>query len=243
MLTPMDIHNREFKKGFRGYNENEVDDFLDRIVNDYEKVLRENEKLKEQANFNEKEIDHYKKLEKNLQDTLMVAQKTAEEVISSAKKNAEEMRTNTARECENLREQALLEAKRNREEAKHKLRSVVAEYDRLAREKNAFLLKLRTTLESELAITVGLLSSMPHIDAPIPTEVPLEKIQSETPKKKIEPAVKPEKVEVEQEKKVEESVEKNFDDTQSIPTVQLFEKVQDETNNESVKSAEEISEK
>ena len=148
MLTPMDIHNHEFKKGFRGYSENEVDDFLDRIVNDYEKVLRENEKLKEQANFNEKEIDHYKKLEKNLQDTLMVAQKTAEEVISSAKKNAEEMRTNTARECENLREQALLEAKRNREEAKHKLRSVVAEYDRLTREKNAFLLKLRTTLES-----------------------------------------------------------------------------------------------
>ena len=60
---------------------------------------------------------------------------------------------------------------------------------------------------------------------------------------KVEAYLKNEKVEIEQEKKVEESVEKNFDDTQSIPTVQLFEKVQDETNNESVKSAEEISEK
>ena len=64
MLTPLDIHNHEFKKSFRGYDEGEVDDFLDRIVSDYEKVLRENEKLKERTNLNEKELSHYKSLEK-----------------------------------------------------------------------------------------------------------------------------------------------------------------------------------
>ena len=74
MLTPIDIHNREFKKGLRGYKESEVDEFLDRVVADYEKLWRENERLKEQARFNEKEINHYKSLERNLQDTLVVAQ-------------------------------------------------------------------------------------------------------------------------------------------------------------------------
>ena len=56
MLTPMDIHSREFKKGLRGYKESEVDEFLDRVVADYEKLWRDNERLKEQIRFNEKEI-------------------------------------------------------------------------------------------------------------------------------------------------------------------------------------------
>ncbi len=172
MLTPMDIHNHEFKKSFRGYNENEVDEFLDRIVSDYEKVLRENEKLKERANLNEKEISHYKSLEQNLQDTLMVAQKTAEEVINSARKNAKEMRENatneaqsvhenTMREAQNIRVQAQLDAKQRVDEAANKLHAVVLEYDRIVREKNAFLLKMRTALESELAVITQLLASIP----------------------------------------------------------------------------------
>ncbi len=172
MLTPMDIHNHEFKKSFRGYNENEVDEFLDRIVSDYERVLRENEKLKERANLNEKEISHYKNLEQNLQDTLMVAQKTAEEVINSARKNAKDIRENatneaqsvhenTMREAQNIRVQAQLDAKHQMDEAANKLHAVVTEYDRIVREKNAFLLKMRTALESELAVITQLLSSIP----------------------------------------------------------------------------------
>ena len=35
LLTPLDIHNKEFKRSFRGYNEDEIDDFLDQVVNDY----------------------------------------------------------------------------------------------------------------------------------------------------------------------------------------------------------------
>ena len=73
MLTPMDINNRDFKRAtIRGYKEDEVDEFLDRVVADYDKLFRENEKLKEQARLNEKEITQFRKLEKNLQDTLMV---------------------------------------------------------------------------------------------------------------------------------------------------------------------------
>ncbi len=174
----MDIHNRDFKRAtIRGYKEDEVDEFLDRVVADYEKLFRENEKLKEQTNLNEKEIAQFRKLEKNLQDTLIVAQSTAEEVISAAKKNAEEMRSNTKRECQNIREQAQIEARRQIEDATSKLRSIIAEYDRLVRDKNAFLLKIRTALESELAVVTQTLNSIPHPDdteppVPMPTTEP-----------------------------------------------------------------------
>ena len=163
MLTPMEIHNKDFKRAtIRGYKEDDVEEFLDRVAADYEKLYRENEKLKEQANLNEKEISQFRRLEKNLQDTLMVAQKTAEEVISSAKKNAEEMRNNTQQECQNIREEAKMEARRRMDDAANKISVLTAEYDRLLREKNDFLLKIRTALESELAVTVQLLNSTPH---------------------------------------------------------------------------------
>ena len=166
MLTPMEIHNHQFKKGFRGYSENEVDDFLDRIVADFEKLLRDNERLKNQINSNEKEIEQYRKLEKSLNETLMVAQRTADEVISSARKNAEMLKENTALECQNIRDQAQHEANQQLADAKIKRDTILTEYSRLVREKNAFLLKLRTSLESELAITQQTLDALPHVEEP-----------------------------------------------------------------------------
>ncbi len=163
LLTPMDIHNRDFKRAtIRGYKEDEVDEFLDRVVADYEKLFRENEKLKEQASLHEKEITQFRKLEKNLQDTLMVAQSTAEEVISAAKKNADETINNARIESKNIREQAQIDARRQLEDANNKLRILHNEYDQLIREKNSFLLKIRTALETELAVTTQLLSSIPQ---------------------------------------------------------------------------------
>lgn len=40
-LTPLDIHNKEFTRGFRGYDEDEVNEFLDQVIKDYELVIRE----------------------------------------------------------------------------------------------------------------------------------------------------------------------------------------------------------
>ena len=173
MLTPMDIHNREFKKGLRGYKESEVDEFLDRIVIDYEKLMRDNEKLKEQLRITDKELTHYRNLEKNLQDTLVVAQKTADEVVSAAKKNAREMRENsvreskimydnTVRETQNMREQAQIDIKRQLDAAQHKLHVIAAEYSRIITDKEAYFLRIRTALESELAVINQLLHTSPR---------------------------------------------------------------------------------
>ena len=46
-LTPMDINNKEFKKGLRGYHADEVDEFLDEVVDNYEELYKENANLKE----------------------------------------------------------------------------------------------------------------------------------------------------------------------------------------------------
>ncbi len=50
----MDIHNKEFKRSFRGYNEDEIDEFLDQVVNDYERLYRENDQLKKDLELSKK---------------------------------------------------------------------------------------------------------------------------------------------------------------------------------------------
>ncbi|MBR2518570.1 MAG: DivIVA domain-containing protein [Selenomonadaceae bacterium] len=176
MLTPMEIHNHQFKKSFRGYSENEVDDFLDRIVADFEKLQRDNERLKNQVEALNREIEQYRKLEKNLNETLMVAQRTADEVISAAKKNADNIKENTALECQNIRNQTQHEAQQLLDGATIKRDEMLTEYARLVREKHEFMLKLRTMLESELAITNQTLSTVPHVEEPPKRSAPVAKI-------------------------------------------------------------------
>lgn len=48
-LTPMEIYNKDFKSEMRGYDKNEVNEFLDLIIQNYEDLLEENERLKEQV--------------------------------------------------------------------------------------------------------------------------------------------------------------------------------------------------
>ena len=161
----MDIHNKDFKRSFRGYNEDEIDDFLDQVVNDYEKLFRDNDRLKEELERARKDNEQYQQLEQNLKDTLLVAQKTAEEVTSNARQNAEELRENTARACQNMRHEAEMQAKKQLDDAAAKVRSIVAEYDRLVREKNQFLRKVKVTMESELAVINETLRVLPDPEA------------------------------------------------------------------------------
>lgn len=88
-LTPMDINNKEFKKVMRGYNIEEVDDFLDEIIDNYEAIYKENSALKEKlASINE-QIEHYQKIESTIQNTLLLAQDAADQAKASSEKEAE----------------------------------------------------------------------------------------------------------------------------------------------------------
>ena len=188
MLTPMEIHEHQFKKSFRGYSENEVDDFLDKIVADFEKLLNDNERLKNQLYTIETEIEKYRGLEKTMNDTLMVAQRTADEVISAAKKNAEHIKEQTALECQQIRDRAQFEAKQQLDNAATKRDAILTDYSKLVHERQSFLLKMRTILESELAITNHVIESLPNFDEMIkpedkPAEEPAPPVETPKPEK------------------------------------------------------------
>ena len=92
MITPLDIENKKFgKQMMNGYNVDEVDDFLDEITADYEKLYKENTELKRNTDLLTADMGKYKSIESTLQNTLIMAQTAADEVKNSAKQQADQI--------------------------------------------------------------------------------------------------------------------------------------------------------
>lgn len=92
MITPLDIENKKFSKQMvNGYNVGEVDDFLDELTIAYGKLYKENAELKTNAENLNNDVGQYKNIETTLQNTLVMAQKTADEIQAVAKQQAEQI--------------------------------------------------------------------------------------------------------------------------------------------------------
>ena len=89
MITSMEIHNQQFKKALRGFDQEEVKEFLEIIAEDYEALFVENAQLKEAIQRLEHEMSKYRKMEESINNSLILAQQTAESIKSNAHKEAE----------------------------------------------------------------------------------------------------------------------------------------------------------
>ncbi len=145
MITPLEIQNKQFSKRMRGFDENEVDEFLDRLTEDYEALYRENANLKDRLQTLEDKIKHYSDMEASLQNALILAQSTAEE----ATKNAYE-------KGELIVKQAEDEAQKILERANEKIMDVEQQYQEAKREMYIFRTRFKTLLEAQLEAVVTL---------------------------------------------------------------------------------------
>ena len=78
--TPNDLQNVTFKKTIMGYSEDEVNEVLDRVIEDYNSYIRENLEIKDKLAVLNEGLQHYKAIEESLQNALVVAQQTGEEI-------------------------------------------------------------------------------------------------------------------------------------------------------------------
>lgn len=139
MITPMDIENKEFKKGFRGYHEDEVDEFLDRVKEDFENLYRENLDLKEKIKLYQEQVSRYKTIEKTLNDTLITAQAAAKDTCEAANKKAKM----TVVEAE-------LKAKQITENCREQIDSLRKEYDDLLKNFKRFRNRFKSLIKEEI---------------------------------------------------------------------------------------------
>lgn len=90
MITPLDIENKKFsKRALNGYSTEEVDDFLDELTIDYEKLYKENAEYKQTVDKQKTDLEKYRQMESTLQNTLLMAQNAAEEMKNVARQQAD----------------------------------------------------------------------------------------------------------------------------------------------------------
>lgn len=101
MIKPIDIQNKDFERKLKGYDCDEVDEFLDIVLKDYDALYRENKYLKEKMTALKETADRYKLMEVTIKQTVEVAQKNADEIVNAARL-----------EAKNLTKKAEIEAKK-----------------------------------------------------------------------------------------------------------------------------------
>lgn len=138
-LTPLDIHNKEFTKSFRGYDEDEVNEFLDQVIKDYEMVIREKKELSEQVTQLNERLSHFTNIEETLNKSILVAQETAEE-----------LKGNATKESKLIIKEAEKNADRIINEALNKSRRISIEVEELKKQAKVFRTRLKMLVEAQL---------------------------------------------------------------------------------------------
>lgn len=138
-LTPLDIHNKEFGKSFRGYDEDEVNEFLDQVIKDYELVIRDKKQLEEQVLDMKERLKHFSTIEETLNKSILIAQEAAEDVKGNAQKEAKLIIKEAEKNADRIINEALI-----------KSRKVTMEFEELKKQSKVFRTRLRMAIETQL---------------------------------------------------------------------------------------------
>jgi cell division initiation protein len=140
-ITPVDIQHKAFKKALQGYDRAEVDAFLDEIIETLEDDAQHRAALNAEIADLKERISHFKAIEESLQNTLVLAQRTADETKASAHK-----------EADLIREKARLEAEREIAQYNDAIAEVRREHQRAVEEREKARSELRSLLTTHLAL-------------------------------------------------------------------------------------------
>lgn len=138
-ITSMDITEKEFRKVLRGYSVEEVDEFLDKIAEEYEVLYKENSNYKEKLSGIQEKIEHYNKMENTIQNTLLLAQNASEQARENAKKESELILKNANDAAQKIIDKAHSD-----------VIQITDEFERMKQEFCKFRTKFRSFMESQL---------------------------------------------------------------------------------------------
>jgi cell division initiation protein len=140
-ITPLDIQQQQFRVRFRGFDMVEVDNFLDLAANEFEELLRENNRLKEEDRQKAEKIQQLERSERDLHNALISAQQICEEMKNQARK-----------EGELIIEEAKGNARKILQTAQGQAMQIETEITRLQRQRAEFEASLKSILEMHLSL-------------------------------------------------------------------------------------------
>ena len=142
MLTPNDIENRVFKKAkMKGYDIDDVEDFLEEMLGDYEYLYKQNAELKDKVDAMQESVAYYKSVEEGINKTIDNAQSTADNMKEVAK-----------READTIRQEAEAESKNHLENIKQEIRRAEELLEDKKKQMQIYRIRVSSMLEAQLKI-------------------------------------------------------------------------------------------
>ncbi|MFC6255307.1 DivIVA domain-containing protein [Secundilactobacillus hailunensis] len=150
VLSPLDIHNKEFSTKLRGYNVDEVNDFLEQIIKDYQITLDQNKKLTDQLASADEKLKYFNDLKDSLNQSIIVAQEAADKVKSNSQKEAEIINQEAQKQADDTVNEATQKGNQLISEVSKRAQKLAVETDDLKKSTRVFRQRLQVMLESQL---------------------------------------------------------------------------------------------
>ena len=151
-ITSLEIKDKTFSTRFRGFDPEEVDEFLDIVVRDYEDLVRSNHDKDLHIKSLEDRLSYFDEMKDSLSQSVLIAQDTAERVKQAASERSNNIIHQAEQDAQRLLEEAKYKANEILRHATDNAKKVAVETEELKNKSRVFHQRLKSTIESQLAI-------------------------------------------------------------------------------------------
>ena len=151
-ITSLEIKDKTFSTRFRGFDPEEVDEFLDIVVRDYEDLVRSNHDKDLHIKNLEERLSYFDEMKDSLSQSVLIAQDTAERVKQAATERSNNIIHQAEQDAQRLLEEAKYKANEILRQATDNAKKVAVETEELKNKSRVFHQRLKSTIESQLAI-------------------------------------------------------------------------------------------
>ncbi|MFW5774811.1 MAG: DivIVA domain-containing protein [Chitinivibrionales bacterium] len=140
-ITPLDIKKQPFKKTMMGFDPDQVNSFLEMVANEFEQLNRSHDELAGEVNQYKQKLEHYERIEKTLNETLLTAQRATDEA-----------RLNAQKEAELILKDAQIRADRYEDQSRQRVNGLQSELLSLKAQRESFITRFRSLLKDQLSL-------------------------------------------------------------------------------------------
>lgn len=176
-IKPIDIRRKEFSNGLRGYNQNQVDDFLDAVADEFERTFTDNVRMRDEITNLRERLQQFEDLEGSIRSALIHAEQAANDLRESARREAEALREGARREAELTVKEAQNRAHQMLADSSARVERVQESYEALRDARQKFAADFRQLLHSYAAVMDSVdIASAKEIEASLRERLDTESI-------------------------------------------------------------------
>ena len=176
-IRPIDVRRKEFKNSLRGYDANQVDDFLDAVADEFERTYTDNSRMREEISSLRERLQQFEELEGSIRAALVHAEQAADDLRRTSTREAEDLRQSASREADFVIREAQARAHQMLAETSARVERIQESYEALQEAKRNFANDFRHLLKTYMDMMESMeISSAREIEASLRERLDSESI-------------------------------------------------------------------